>query len=324
MLRFRFRPLIALAGLIAALAIVAVDADAKPRMSSGSRGSRTYSAPAATNTAPTTARPVERSMTQPSATQPGAAARPGQTTQPGGFFNRPGMGMLGGLAAGFLGAGLLGMLFGGGFMSGVGGFASIIGLLIQVVLVVVVARLAWSWWQRRNAPQAAMAGGPSMREAVPDDRPRTDLGGGAAPGAAPQGPTDEIGIGPDDYDAFEKLLGEVQGGYSREDLAALRTRLTPEMLSYFAEELAANSQRNVVNQITDVKLLQGDLAEAWREGDSEYATVALRYGYVDKYVDRTTGRVVEGGDAPQETTEVWTFRRAHGGTWTLSAIQQTS
>ena len=36
----------------------------------------------------------------------------------GGFFNRPGMGMLGGLAAGFLGAGLLGMLFGGADVAG--------------------------------------------------------------------------------------------------------------------------------------------------------------------------------------------------------------
>ena len=40
--------------------------------------------------------------------------------------------MLGGLAAGFLGAGLFGMLFGHGFLGGMGGFASFLGLLIQV------------------------------------------------------------------------------------------------------------------------------------------------------------------------------------------------
>ena len=37
------------------------------------------------------------------------------------------MGLLGGLAAGFLGAGLFGMLFGGGLFSGLGGFSSILG-----------------------------------------------------------------------------------------------------------------------------------------------------------------------------------------------------
>ena len=69
-----------------------------------------------------------------------------------------------------------------------------------------------------------------------------------------------------------------------------------------------------------MKLLQGDLAEAWREGDTDYATVAMRYALNDTYVDQS-GRVVEGG--PDEATEVWTFRRSHGGKWLLSAIQQT-
>jgi hypothetical protein len=30
----------------------------------------------------------------------------------------------------------------------------------------------------------------------------------------------------------------------------------------------------MVNPVSNVKLLQGDLTEAWREGDTEYATVA--------------------------------------------------
>jgi predicted lipid-binding transport protein (Tim44 family) len=35
------------------------------------------------------------------------------------------------------------------------------------------------------------------------------------------------------------LLGEIQTAYAAEDLLALRTTLTPELLSYFSEELAA-------------------------------------------------------------------------------------
>ncbi len=115
----------------------------------------------------------------------------------------------------------------------------------------------------------------------------------------------------------------MQTAYSNEDVGALRLRMTPEMLSYFSEELAANASRGVVNKLSDVKLVQGDLAEAWREGDDEYATVAMRYSQVDKLVDRASGRVVEGGDTPDEGVEYWTFRRADGGAWMVSAIQQT-
>src|SRR5690242_6763154 len=137
--------------LPATLAISSADARVGGGSSSGSRGSRTFSAPPSTTTAPNAAQPMNRTMTQPGS--PSAPATTG-----GGFFNRPGMGMLGGLAAGFLGAGLLGMLFGGGLFSGLGGFASILGLLLQIALIVIVVRFAMRWWQSRNAPAYASAG----------------------------------------------------------------------------------------------------------------------------------------------------------------------
>ena len=124
-----------------------------------------------------------------------------------------------------------------------------------------------------------------------------------------------------DYDAFEKLLGDVQAAYSAEDLSALRAKVTPEMLSYFSEQLAENASRGLINRVSDVKLLQGDLAEAWREGDADYATVAMHFALTDSMVERASGRTVEGG-APSEVTELWTFMRARGGGWLLSAIQQ--
>jgi predicted lipid-binding transport protein (Tim44 family) len=323
----QFRPLLALGAIAAALVMIAADVEAAPRSNFGSRGTRTYTAPPPTQTAPTQARPIERTMTQP--TQPSAAARPTTpATQPGGFFNRPGL--LGGLAAGFLGAGLFGLLFGHGLTGGLGGLASILGLVLQVGLVAIVAYLAWTWWQRRSQSQPAFAGGgPSLRDVGPGrEPPRSNasgsygLGGssGAAPASSPATGGDEIGTTPADFDNFERLLGEIQIAYGQEDLGKLRALLTPEMVSYFAEELAANTSRGVVNRVSDVKLLQGDLAEAWREGERDYASVAMRYAINDQMVDRASGRVVEGG--PQEATEVWTFTRVQGGAWLLSAIQQ--
>lgn len=295
------------------LAISSADARVGGGVSSGSRGSRTFSAPPSTTTAPGSTSQFNRTYSQPGAGMNTAApAR-------GGLFGRGG-GFLGGLAAGFLGAGLLGMLFGGGLFGGLGGLSSILGLIIQIVLVVLVVRLAMSWWQRRNAPRAAYAGADAGAGPGPQTSYRSGLGGGFGFGAnnAP------LEIKPDDYEAFERLLGDVQSAWSNEDVAKLHTLATPEMVSYFERDLAENRGRNAVNKVTNVKLLQGDLAEAWREGETDYATVALRFALTDKTVDRNTGAIVAGSEQPGEVTEVWTFARRPGSPWELSAIQQTN
>jgi predicted lipid-binding transport protein (Tim44 family) len=233
----------------------------------------------------------------------------------GGFFNRPGMGMLGGLAAGFLGAGLLGMLFGGGMFSGLGGLSSIFGLILQIGLIIIVVRLAMSWWQRRHATAPAYAG--VAPGAGAQSNFRTGTGFGLGSGSAP------LEILPADYEAFERLLGEIQAAWSNEDVARLHTLATPEMVSYFTKDLAENKARNDINKVSNVKLLQGDLAEAWREGDTDYASVAMRFSLIDKTIERTSGRLVAGSEQPVEATEVWTFVRPRGANWELSAIQQT-
>jgi predicted lipid-binding transport protein (Tim44 family) len=305
-----------------AITISAADARVGGGGSSGSRGSRTYSAPPSTTTAPGTAQPMNRTFTQPGTPGVGAPAAAGAAK--GGFFNRPGMmgGMLGGLAMGFLGAGLFGMLTGGGLFSGLGGISSIIGLLLQIGLIILVVRLAMSWWQRRHTPASAYAAGPAA--SGPAEGPgsqtsfRSGLGFGLGSGSAP------LEIQPADYEAFERLLGEVQAAWSSEDVAKLHTLATPEMVSYFSKDLEENKARNDVNKVTDVKLLQGDLAEAWREGETDFASVALRFSLVDKTLERATGRLVAGSETPIEATEVWTFARRRGANWELSAIQQTN
>ena len=293
-----------------ALPLVAAASSADARIgggvSSGSRGSRTFSAPPSTSTSPGAAQPFNRTITQPS--RPGLGAPVG-----GGLFGRPGL--FGGLMAGFLGAGLLGMLFGGGMFGGIGGLSSIIGLILQIGLIIFLVRLAMSWWQRRHQTAAAYAGGPSGLGTQSSFRTATGFGLGS--GGAP------LEILPADYEAFERLLGETQAAWSNEDLARLHTLATPEMVSYFARDIEQNKARNVINKVSGTRLLQGDLAEAWREGDTDYASVALRFSMVDKTVDRATGRLIEGSEQPSEATEVWTFLRPRGGSWELSAIQQT-
>lgn len=77
----------------------------------------------------------------------------------GGLFNRPGI--VGGFAAGFLGAGLFGLVFGRGMVGELGGIPSILGLLFQIALLLLFARLIWTWWR---ADKVAGAAGLSPRQ----------------------------------------------------------------------------------------------------------------------------------------------------------------
>ncbi len=299
--------------LAAALAVTAAPmVEARPGGGGGgfgSRGSRTFSPPAGTSTSPGAASPIQRSQTAPS---PGMG-NPGMQAAPGRRFG-------GGFFAGLLGAGLLGALVGGGFFGGLGGIASFLGLLLQVGLLVGLVMLAVRFFRRRQGGQPAMAGNaPYARSNL--NGAGNGLGGGAPYGGGAAAPRAQpVTVQPADFDAFERNLNEVQTAYGREDLGALRRVATPEMVGYFEEELRGNAQRGVVNRISDVKLLQGDLSEAWREGDIEYATVAMRFALKDVTIERNSERVV--GNGPSEAKEFWTFARERGGAWLLSAIQQ--
>jgi hypothetical protein len=82
-----------------------------------------------------------------------ALDRPSPGTQSGslgGLYNRPGL--VGGFAAGFLGAGLLGLFFGHGLFTGLNSPAAVFGLMLQLALVVLLCRLIWAWWSGRNEP----------------------------------------------------------------------------------------------------------------------------------------------------------------------------
>ena len=299
----------------------------------GSRGNRTYSAPAPTNTAPGTAAPMQRTMTpQPAQGQqaaPAAAARQQQAAQPSrGLFGGMGGALLGGLLMG----GLFGMLFGGGL----GGFAGFLGLILQVALIGFIAVMVMRFLgARRQQPAAAAAGGarPDLRTSAGGNAGNPfsfggNGGGNAGPAAsAPvQAPVMDtpLELEAADFDRFEQMLAEVQEAYGREDYATLRRLATPEAMSFLAEELGELASSGKRNSVSDVKLLQGDLSEAWSEGNDDYATVAMRFSALDAILDRNSGRVLSGSlEEPQESTELWTFRRQNGGEWVLAAIQGT-
>ncbi len=280
-------------------------AEARPGFggSFGSRGSRTFSAPPSTATNPGGATPFARTLTPQ---QNGYGSSYGGLG--GGVRAHP---FGAGFAGGLLGVGLAGMLFGHGFFGGGygygGGFhsAGLFGLLIQLAILFFVGR----WLFRRFAGTRAMAG-PGAVPFAAAGVARGGSGGGAIP------------ITPADYGQFEQALLDIQQAWSMQDLRSLGRFATPEMVSYFSEQLTDLSSRNLRNVVSAVRMEHGDLSEAWSENNRDFATVAMRYSMIDVTTD-LTGRVVDGSpNERQQVTELWTFVRARGGSWLLSAIQQ--
>jgi predicted lipid-binding transport protein (Tim44 family) len=280
--------------------------------SQGSRGSRTFQNDGAA--------PMQRSLTPaPSPSQPGIAPRPAPLAPAygGGFMQQHPF--MSGLMGGFVGAGLAGMLFGHSAYAADGsGFGGMLGLLLQFAVIGGLIWLAVSFFRRRSGPAATPAMFPRALGAV---------GAMAAPAAA-RDPV-EIPISEADFNAWSDLLVGIQSAWTKGDLGALRRYVTPEMLSYFSEELSRNVSQGVENRVEHVTLLKGDLQEAWSEGELEYATARLRWSAVDYMValPQASGggqEVIVRGDPSHatEATEMWTFVRSHGGRWLLSAIQQ--
>jgi len=281
-----------LLSLTLALAPTMADARAGSSISGfssfGSRGLRSYDNNGAS--------PLSRSMSNPS---PSSGFNNYATG--GSFFSRHPF--LTGIFGGFLGS----MLFGGGFFGHM--FGGLFTLLIIGFLIYFVLRLIGG---------GAMAMGGGM--------PRS-LGAAAAPMQQRYRGRD-IFVDDADLNAFQSLHAAVQEAWGRGDLAQLRQLLTPEMLSYFSEELTKNSSQGVQNLVSNVNLVKAELVESWEEGDMQYATAHMRWTALDYTVRigmpaSAPGALVSGDPRiPTEAEEVWTFARGRGGHWLLSAIQQ--
>jgi predicted lipid-binding transport protein (Tim44 family) len=321
------RKTLAVLASVIAIGFAASTVDAKPGRggSSGSRGARTDFSVPSTPTAP---RATPGAPSAPTAI-PGRPATPAAAAaQPA----RPSMmgTMAKGFAIGLIGAGLFGLLTGNGLFGGLSGIMGFLGLLLQVALIALVARLAWGWWRNRQQSVQPMPVGAAMARAGIAPQPPV-MAGGAAPQAQSYQPqpveaqrSDTVGIGPDDYQAFQGVLTDLMAAYSNEDVAGIRRIATPDVAAHFTRELHENQQKGLINRIGQPELLQGDLAEAWYEDNVAYATVAMRFAMTDVVLDRATGKIVSGDPSrPEESTEIWTFRRDGAGRpWLLCGQQQ--
>src|SRR6476646_395084 len=140
--------------MLGALSLAATTADARVGGGSsvGSRGSRTFSSPPATNTAPRAA-PIEKSITQPGKAPLAAPSTAGSRTWFGGWRGI-----------------LLGGLFAGIFASvfGFGALASVLGFLLQAALIVGAVWLVMNWFRSRQLQPATASESAARSRAASD------------------------------------------------------------------------------------------------------------------------------------------------------------
>jgi predicted lipid-binding transport protein (Tim44 family) len=302
-------PILTLLTLVS-LAVEAGDVWARAR-GGGSRGSRSYSAPA---------RPLPSNPTTPSSPTR-SLSQPSPTPSPSrGLFG----GLMGGIA-GFMLGGLLGGLLFGGLGRGFG-----LGLM-DMLLIGGGLFLLYRWMSsRRRAEQPAYA---TAGTAAYGGTANTGIGGTAVMEAPPSAVDLERGLAhvrqmdPGfDPEGFRRSAGEafrtVQTALGRRDMGMIRTRLTSEMHAVLQGQCDELKGSGHTNHIEQMQIERSEITELWQEGGQDFATVYFAGSMLDYTMD-TTGTVVAGSRTETDTlAEYWTFTRPVGpNPWRLAAIQ---
>ncbi len=298
-----------------ALSLWTVDAWARAGGgSSGSRGSRSYSAPATPSPSPV------------SPSQSAAPTSPQSAPQrPGGLFG----GLMGGIG-GFLLGGLIGSLLfggmGGGLFGGIG--------LLEILIIAGLIYFAMSYMRRHQevelppATGGAYSGGSSWSPgtqstasatveapAVGDDLDRgirniRQMDAAFDPATFPETATD--------------LFFKVQAGWMSRDMGPARDLLTSEMYAGMQKDCDRLRAQRRINRLENIAVRSTEVTEAWQEGGQDFVTVRFLANLLDYTVDEATGQVLEGSRTePVKFEEYWSFVRPVGpNRWKLSAIQQ--
>jgi predicted lipid-binding transport protein (Tim44 family) len=313
---------IALIGLTMLPALWAADAWARAGggSSSGSRGSRSYSAPAAPSSSPGSS-----SVSRPTPPPPTSYQQP---------VSRPGWGgMLGGL---LLGGALGALLFGGGF--GHGG----IGLL-EILLVAGLAYVAFSFMRRRAAtaataapagyadpgrpptswrpePQTPSPAQSTMVASAPAAGADADLARGVAHIRQMDPGFDPARFGEPASDVFFR----VQGAWMARDMSSVRAVLTEELHATMQAQCDQLRAQRRINRLENIAVRSVEVTEAWQESGQDFVTVRFLANLLDFTTDESGSRVIDGSRTePVKFEEYWTFTRPVGpGGWRLTAIQQ--
>jgi predicted lipid-binding transport protein (Tim44 family) len=280
--------------------------------SMGSRGSRSYSPPAAS-------RPTQQSAPY-QATQPS----PYQSPQPagGGFFRS----MAGGIAGGLLG----GMLFRGlGFGGGMGGGGGGIGLF-EILLIGGIIYLIYRFVKKRNDTTG------SYQNAETANYQTIEPSSYQQPTLAYAAPQEDVATGLNhirqmDYtfdeqrftDGVMDLFFKIQGAWMNRDLSPAATLLTTQMRQNLQSDIDTLLRDHKINRLENIAVRSVQIIEAWQESGQDYITTLVYANLLD-YTTDDAGQVISGSKTdPVKFEEYWTVTRPVGNNpWQLSAIDQ--
>lgn len=276
----------------------------------GSRGSRTYSKPAApsSQTAPQKATQAPGSMQQPAA---------------GGSFMRS---MAGGLMGGMLGSMLFSSFAGAsGGLGGAGGIG-----LFEIALLAGIAYLIYRFMKKKR----------EERVLAPVHHPHASVAT-RQPEAVRMQPVEAAYLPADsglqhiqqmdrDFDetAFQDMVMNhffrIQAAWMNRDLSSVSGLLTDEMRTIMQGDIDQLLKEKKINRLENIAVRKVEIAEAWQEAGQDYITALVHANLLDYTTDETTGDVVSGSRTePVRFEENWTFVRSVGSNpWQLSGIHQ--
>ena len=285
--------------------------------SSGSRGSRSYSAPQSPSAAPSG--PSQQGGPAPSA--------PATSPQSGGFLR----GMAGGLVGGMIG----GMLFrslgfgGGGDMAGGG-----IGLF-EIILLAGILYGIW-WYIKKRRREAEATAGPSYYRTAstpeslkPSYEPTYGQQAAASDLDTGLGYVRQMDPGFDEQIFKDQRLDsffKVQGAWANRDMSTIRSMLTDEMHRILQGDADDLRRKKQINRLENIAVRAVEISEVWQEAGKDFITVRFYANLLDYTTDEMSGAIVSGSKTePVKFEEFWTFTRPVGNNpWQLSAINQAS
>jgi predicted lipid-binding transport protein (Tim44 family) len=286
---------------------------------SGSRGTRSYSAPRSPSTMPTT-------PSSPSRQVGPAPSAPMTSPQSGGFLRSVAGGLVGGMIGGMLFRSL-------GFGSGTAGTGGGIGLFDIILIGLILYGIWWFIKKKRRAAEAP-AGPTYYREAtLPETRPVPSY----APSRdqQPAGGDVESGLGYvrqmdpsfDEQQFRDQCMDnffKVQGAWANRDMSTVRGLLTDEMHGMIQKDAEELKRSGKINRLDNIAVRTTDITEVWQESGRDFITVRFIANLLDYTVEESSGQVVSGSKTePVKFEEYWTFTRPVGNhPWQLSAINQ--
>jgi predicted lipid-binding transport protein (Tim44 family) len=306
--------IVMLAALFLGITVFELTAEARSGggRSSGSRGSRTYTKPAAPSSQPNQQRQQQQ-----------AAPAPNQMQQQpmGGSFMRS---MAGGLMGGLIGSMLFSSFAGAsGGMGGGGGIG-----LFEIILLAGIGYLIFRFIKKKKAESQSVSG------FQPDIASSTTYG---QVQADPMMIADPVNTGLDhirqmdagfDPARFSEtamdIFFKIQAGWMNRDLSKVAGLLTDEMRTILQGDVDELLRNKRINRLENIAVRNVELAEVWQESGQDFITTLIHANLLD-YTTDEAGTVLEGSTTdPVVFKEFWTFSRPVGNnSWQLSAIQQS-